>query len=164
MNELFDPFNLPGDQPYRGSVYEQMDMIIAGAYAYYGYDLADLARRKQDNPLTDQMILDYLDVEGSALVIDPATGASLSVYDWLQSGAIGATGGVFPQVIETIEVLDPSHPMNYERNYLAALLEQYPLHVSLARINLRNDLVATFGDDAAAIYEYLEDLDQFGTE
>ena len=39
FNEMIDPFNLPGDLPYEGSVYQEMDKILGGAYEYYGYDL-----------------------------------------------------------------------------------------------------------------------------
>ena len=41
INELYDLYNIPGDTPYRGSIYEQMDMIIVGAYDYYDNDSND---------------------------------------------------------------------------------------------------------------------------
>lgn len=164
LNELFDPFNLSGDQPYRGSVYEQMDVILEGAYAYYGYDLADLALRKQDNPVTDQMFLDYLNATGQTLVYDPLTGESRSVYDWLQSRTIGAGEGAFSLALREIEGLDRSHALNYERNYLDALFRTYPLHVFQARLRFQRLLDATFGEDARAAYEYINSLDQFDIE
>ncbi len=31
LDELFDPFNMPLGQPYEGTIYEEMDRILAGA-------------------------------------------------------------------------------------------------------------------------------------
>ena len=62
-NELYDPYNIPGDTPYRGSIYEQMDMIIIGAYDYYDIDLRREAILKSDNPVTEDKFLEYLEAK-----------------------------------------------------------------------------------------------------
>lgn len=164
FDELYDPYNLPGDQPYKGSVFERMDKILKGAYAYYGYNLAELARNRQDNPITDQMFLDYLVSQHVTLIEDPITGEKYPVYDWLQSRTIGAGGGVYSTVLEKIGSLDRSHPLNYEPNYLAALFDAHPLHVTLARDEFRRKLFENFREDSAAAYEYIDNLDQFEVE
>ena len=164
VNELFDPYNLPGDQIYRGSVYERIDRIIGGAYAYYGYDLAELAINRQDNPLTDQMILDYLVAEELTVVEDSYTGTEIDVFREVQTLTIIAGEGTHPLVIERIEGLDPSHRWNYERNYLFALFAQYPDSELNARRQFRADLRTYYGEDSAAMFEYIESLDQFDVE
>jgi len=164
INELFDAYNLPGDQIYRGSVYERIDRIMAGAYAYYGYDLAELAKDRQDNPLTEQMILDYLVAEELTVVEDSYTGMEIDVFREVQTLTISAGEGTHPLVIERIEGLDPSHRWNYERNYLSALYAQYPESELNARRQFRADLRTYYGEDSAAMFEYIMSLDQFDVE
>ena len=164
INELFDPYNLPGDRPYRGSVYERMDMILMGAYTYYGYDLAKLAISRQDNPLSEGMFLDYLLAQGGTVVNDPATGTEYDIFQWFLSGTVGGGEGIYPRVLHEIGEIDTTFRLNYERNYLAALLYHHPGAELFARRNLRNDLSLYFGEDSAATYEYLNNLDLFGVE
>ena len=164
LDELFDPFNLGGDLVYEGSVYELADQAIAGAYAYYGYDLAYLAAAAQNNPLTEQMILAYLRTTGLEYVDDPVTGEKFSVFVWFQSRLRTSGTGGYANVIRQFPGLDPTNPVNYERNYLAALMEAYPHEVMRARQKFRSDLLYFVGDDPVATYEYLQRLDGFGTE
>ena len=161
FDELYDPYNLPGDLPYEGSVYERMDVILKGAYAYYGHDLAELARNRQDNPITDQMFLDYLVSQHVTLIEDRITGEKYPVYDWLQSRTIGAGGGIYSTAVEKIGGLDRTYLLNYERNYLAALFNAHPLQVILARDEFRKKLFENFREDPAGAYEWINNLDQF---
>jgi len=164
VNELFNPYNLPGDQEYEGSKFEQADMILKDAYAHYGYDLDELAILGQDNPLTEQMFLDYLVSKNLTLIKDPATGEDWPVYDWLVSGTIGARGGVNMRVLDRIGGVDSMPPMNYERNYLAALHRWHIKAVLDTRKEFRAQLKEHYGVDAAEVYEYLETVDSFGPE
>jgi len=60
--------------------------------------------------------------------------------------------------------VDENNWMNYERNYLNALFTAYSEEVLGARIWLVNSLFEVYGNDAAAIYDYLLSLDLMGTE
>ena len=164
IDELFDPFNLPGDEPYEGSVYQQMDRVLSGAYAYYGHDLAELARNRQDNPLTEQMFFDYLVKTGWIYVPDPATGDQFSSYEWLQRRLGTGSAGVYSLVLDEIGDLDKNNPMNYEANYLAALFTAYLWEASRARQWFHDQLISLYGVDSAAMYEYLAKLDLLGPE
>jgi hypothetical protein len=161
LDELFDPFNLPGNLRYEGSVYQQLDRVIAQAYAYYGYDLAELAAMRESNPLTDQMFADYL---GTVYVTDPNTGDQYSAYSWLQVRleTVGK-GDVLALFLARIGRIDKGNPLNYEPNYLAALIAQYPQEYGDARDEFRTRLADVYGEDAAAIYELLQDQDLIGT-
>jgi len=164
LDDLFDPFYLGGGRAYNGSVYQQMDRILAGAYSYYGYDLADLAAGRQNNPITEQMFFNYLAGKGRATIKDPSTGEELGTYEWLQRSVLKNSGGLLPLVLEEIDGLDRDQIMNYESNYLAALIAENPIQATRARIAFRADLIEVFGEDAAAIFAYLKTFDQFGTE
>ncbi|MEK9136700.1 MAG: hypothetical protein AAB393_06215 [Bacteroidota bacterium] len=164
LDDLFDPFYLGGGITYEGSVFQQMDRILAGAYSYYGYDLAGLAARRQNNPITEQMFFNYLAGKGRATIKDPSTGEELGTYEWLQRSVLKNRGGHLPLVLEGIEGLDADYIMNYESNYLAALTAARPAETTVARIEFRAELREVFGEDAAAIYAYLETLDLFGGE
>lgn len=94
MDQLFDPFNLPGDQAYGGSAYQQMDRILAGVYAYYGYDLKEVAANRQDNPVAEAMFFDYLVITGRIYVTETATMEQFSSYEWLQRRLGMGAGGV----------------------------------------------------------------------
>ena len=74
------------------------------------------------------------------------------------------SGGLFPLVLEKMRWLDRDHIMNYESNYLAALIAAHPIRATRARIRFRADLIEVFGEDAAATYAYLETYDLFATE
>lgn len=163
INELYDPYNIPGETPYRGSIYEQMDMIIKGAYDYYDIDLQREAILQNDNPITEQMFLEYLEAENLTLIEDPVSGELVQVYAWLETGAINAHGGVYFDVLDRAD-FDPTHFMNYERNYLATIFSLYIYDVMESRKQFRADLADWHGDDAATVYEYLETVDSFGPE
>lgn len=87
----------------------------------------------------------------------------MEVYAWLATGTITAHGGVYFDVLRRAG-FDSTHFMNYERNYLARI---FNLNVSAlldSRKQFRADLADLYGDDAAAVYEYIETLDSFGPE
>ena len=163
INELYDPYNIPGDIPYRGSIYEQMDMIIMGAYDYYDIDLRREAILKRDNPVTEDMFLEYLDAKNLTTIEDPVSGELVEVYAWLATGTITAHGGVYFDVLRRAG-FDTTHFMNYERNYLASIFNLNVNAVLDSRKQFRADLADLYGDDAAAVYEYIETLDSFGPE
>ncbi len=124
---------------------------------------AELARNRQDNPITDQMFLDYLVSQHVTVIEDPVTGEKIPVYDWLQSRIIGAGESVYSIALNEFG-LDPSFPLNYERNYLAAMFNENPTQVIRARREFRRRLKETFEDDAVAAYEYISSLDQLSFE
>lgn len=161
LGELFDPFNLPGDLPYEGSVYQKMDVILEGAYAHHGYDLEELAAKRQNNPLTEQMFHDYLVATNQLFVKDPQSGEEFDAFVWLQRRVGAAADGPIGSVLATIEGIDRTNPMNLEANYVSALLTKYPERVSIARNRYRERLDFYYGRDPAPIYEYLSDLDLF---
>jgi len=166
LDELFDPFNMPLDRPYEGTVYQEMDRIVAGAYAYYGYDLAALAAAGEENPLTEDMFEAYLQAQGLEYILDPASGEEVSVLAWLrQTAAGGGVEGPYALVLRQInEDIDTSNPMNFERNYLAAMLDAHSRDVERARQAFLEDLIEVFGSDAAAIYEALLTIHSPGGE
>lgn len=164
LNELFDPHNLPLDDPYIGSVYEAADQVLAGAYAYYGYDLEELAAAGQDNPLSLGDFKNYLELTGQSVIEDPATGEEFDVYVWVaMDRGIEGSGALPSRVLRRIPGIDSRNAMNYERNYLAALYASHPYQVQEARWNFEDELRLQYGDDAAATYEYLRSLDMMGT-
>jgi len=163
INELYDPYNIPGDTPYRGSIYEQMDMIIKGAYDYYDIDLSREAILRRDNPVTEQMFLEYLEANNLTTIEDPISGELVQVYAWLETGTITAHGGVYSDVLRRAG-FDNTQFMNYERNYLATIFSLNVKAVLDSRKQFRADLKDLFGDNAAAVYEYIETLDSFGPE
>lgn len=164
LDELFDPFNLPLDRTYIGSVYEAADEVLAGAYAYYGYDLKELAASGQDNPLTLGDFKNYLELTGNRRIEDPATGESFDVYAWIATDrGIGGAADMPSLVLKKIPGIDTNNPMNYERNYLAALYATRPRLVAEALQGFQDHLLGVYGDDAAAVYRYLLTLDLMGT-
>jgi hypothetical protein len=165
LDELFDPFNMPLDRPYEGTVYQEMDRVLAGAYSCYGYDLAALAAARQDNPLTDEMFEYYLEAQGLEYITDPATGEQMPVHAWMLGGVVhGGPEGPYAAALGKIGNIDTSNPMNFERNYLAALFAVHEEWVVFARDDFRDQLLQLYGNDAAALYEYLLELDLMGTE
>jgi len=164
FDELFDPYNLPLDDPYVGSVYEAADQVLAGAYANYGYDLEELAATGQDNPLSLGDFKNYLELTGQRLIEDPATGEDFDVYNWVATDrGIEGSGTLPATVLKLIPGINPQNFLNYERNYLAALYASHPYQVQEARWNFEDELRLQYGDDAAAMYEYLQSLDLMGT-
>jgi hypothetical protein len=164
LDELLDPFNMPLGMTYIGSVHEAADEVLAGAYAYYGYDLEELAASRQDNPLTEEMFRDYLERQGVRWITDPATGENFDVYAWLVQDRGVEARGVVPQLVLTrIGGLDAENVMNYERNYLRALYDTYPEEVLATRYDFANQLLELYENDAAAVYEHLQKLDLVGT-
>jgi len=164
IDEVFEPYNLPGDQVYGGSVYERADLVLKGAYAYYGYDLDNLAMLKQDNPLTEHDFLKYLNSQHVTSIQDSVTGEDFFVFAWLETGAIGTRGGLYLGLLSEIGVPNPDYPMNYERNYLAALLKSHPLELDEAKDAFRDQLRFYYGENAAEVYEFLETVDSFEVE
>jgi len=164
LDELFDPYNLPLDRPYIGSAYEAADQVLAGAYAYYGYDLAELAASGQDNPLSLGDFKNYLELTGQRLIEDPVTGEDFDVYIWLANDrGISGAADLPSRVLDNIPGLDSNYSMNYERNYLAALYAAHPQLVAEARQGFQDHVRGVYGDDAAAQYRYLLSLDLMGT-
>lgn len=164
LNELFDPYNLPLDRPYIGSAYEAADQVLAGAYAYYGYDLAELAASGQDNPLSLGDFKNYLELTSQRLIENPVTGEDFDVYIWLANDrGISGAADLPSRVLDNIPGLDSNYSMNYERNYLAALYAAHPQLVAEARQGFQDHVRSVYGDDAAAQYRYLLSLDLMGT-
>ena len=164
LDRLFEPYHPPDDRPYRGSIYERADRLLKGAYAYYGYDLDDLAIRRQDNPLTEQMFLEYLDSQHVTAIKDPATGEDFLVFAWLATGTIGTRGGVNMDVLDRVGGIDLMAPMNYERNYLDAIFRWHGKAVFDSRQRLRREMKKQYGGNPADVYEYLETVDSFGVD
>jgi hypothetical protein len=165
LDELLDPFDIPLGMTYIGSVHEAADEVLAGAYAYYGYDLEELAASRQDNPLTDEMFRDYLERQGVRWINDPYTNEQFDAYAWLVQDRGVEARGVVPQLVLTrIGGLDAENVMNYERNYLRALYDAYPEEVLATRYDFANQLLELYGNDAAAVYEHLQKLDLVGTD
>jgi hypothetical protein len=164
LDELFDPYDLPLDETYIGSVYEAADEVLAGAYAYYGYDLEELAASGQDNPLSLGDFRNYLELTGNRWIEDPATGEDFDVYAWIAvDRGVGGAADMPSLVLRRISGIAWSSPMNYERNYLAASFAAHPRLVAEARQGFQDHLQSVYGDDAAATYRYLLTLDMMGT-
>ena len=68
--------------------------------------------RKQNNPLTDQMLLNYLRTEGPMYVTVPVSGREFSTYEWLQIGIGRAGGGFSIFALKEIEGVNPTNPLN----------------------------------------------------
>ena len=164
LDEMLDPYDMPLGMTYIGSAHEAADEVLAGAYAYYGYDLEELAASRQDNPLTEEMFRDYLERQGVRWITDPHTNEPFDVYAWLvQDRGIEARGDLHPEVVKQIPGIDAENVMNYERNYLQALYSAHPTVVQRVRYRIANELLERYGNDAAAVYEYLSNLDLMGT-
>ncbi|MFQ5944482.1 MAG: hypothetical protein ACE5JF_13115 [Anaerolineales bacterium] len=161
LDRLFDPYHPPDDRPYRGSIYERADRLLKGAYAHYNVDLDKLAILRQDNPLTEDMILKYLESQHVTVIKDPATGEDFLVYAWLETGTIIARGGVNMDVLDRVGNIDLMSPMNYERNYLDAIFRTHEEIVIVARQEFRAEVQVQHGPNAADVYEYLESVDSF---
>ena len=67
-------------------------------------------------------------------------------------------------MLQRIGQVDENNWMNYERNYLDALFTAHAEEVRRERFRFANYLIEVYGNDAAAIYEYLQTLDLMGTE
>jgi len=169
MERLHDalrvPFDVPPDKTCDGSVHQAADAVLVGAYAYYGYDLEELAASRQDNPLTEEMFRDYLERQGVRWITDPHTNEQFDAYAWLvQDRGVEARGAIHPEVLEQLPGIDAEKVMNYERNYLHALYSAHPNVVRRVRYRIANDLLELYGNDAAAVYEHLQKLDLVGTD
>ena len=165
LDELLDPFNLPLGMTYIGSVHEVADEALAGAYAYFGYDLQELAVTRQDNPLTEEMFRDYLERQGVRWITDPHTNEQFDVFAWpVQDRGVEGRGAFHPEVLEQLPGIDAVNVMNYERNYLHALYSAHPNGVQRVRYRIANDLMERYGNDAAAVYEHLRKLDLVGAD
>ena len=104
-----------------------------------------------------------MEAKNLTTIEDPVSGELVEVYAWLATGTITAHGGVYFDVLRRAG-FDPAHFMNYERNYLATIFSLYGNAVFDSRKQFRADLADLYGDDAAAVYEYIETFDSFGPE
>ena len=110
------------------------------------------------------MFRDYLERQGVRWITDPHTNEPFDVYAWLvQDRGIEARGDLHPEVLKQIPGIDAENVMNYERNYLQALYSAHPTVVQRVRYRIANELLERYGNDAAAVYEYLSNLDLMGT-
>jgi len=159
LDEMYDPFYMGQDTPYEGTVYEQMDQILAGAYEYHGYDLAEIAANGEPNPLTDDDVLEYLSATGQQTVVDPETGEEFGVYDWFTIRLITGNTGTYLSVLDEIDETLKNDRMNFERNYLAALYEANPDQKLVARLKFRQRLISDFGEDAEGMFLFLDSLE-----
>jgi len=78
--------------------------------------------------------------------------------------AVDGPEAVHSMVLQRIGQVDENNWMNYERNYLNALFTAHAEEVRRERFRFANYLIEVYGNDAAAIYEYLQTLDLMGTE
>jgi hypothetical protein len=162
LDHAYDPRNVPRTLPYEESVFYGLDQIAAGAFPHYGIDLSGPASSGTDNPLTEQMLEEYLN-QGPRDVFDPATRQELDMYVILMTRIqAGASSDVFKDVVGRIGTLQVDHGMNYERNWLAALFEWHPLAVYNSRLDLRAILLSIYQDDPRGFLEAMNQLDLTG--
>ena len=164
LDEVFDPYHMGDDIVYEGSIYQRMDQILAGAYEHYGYDLAKLAALREPNPLSEQQFFDYLTETGQHNIIDEQTGDEYRPYEWLQRRLGMTAGSAHSLALDQFDESYKNNFMNFEPNYLAAMYDGNFAHVFQARQVLRQRLADLYGDDAAAMHEYLDSLEPVGTE
>ena len=146
INLQFDPFqgslNLPADVNYKDSVYEERDRLIAEAYIVLGVDLETIARNQISNPVTERDFLDCgLPVE----------------IDWVQQRTLAASRHLpFVLFIERVRI-PRSHLMNFEPNYLNALMLNNPRELKQAKIAYIEKRVE-FGELEGSIANLAEQL------
>ena len=143
IDRSFDPYlgGYKGNKDeYEESEQQRRDAEAADVYARHGYDLDQLAKPAVDNPLTEDDFLD--DTEQS----NP---------EWVFLRARGnATSDGYVYLIKELG-LDTTNMMNYEPNYLDALMTNNGEAVEKAKTEWFNDLLELFDDPEIAI-DYID--------
>jgi hypothetical protein len=141
---------------------QEVDEIAAGAYSYYGYDVVSLAQTRTDNPLTQQELAQYIELDGRA-INDPYTGEEVDIYTALvyriQSGF---SSSIYRDVISRVSGLTVDYGMNYERNFLASVFRENPLAVERSYQLLRAGLLEVYHQDPTRFLDALLQLDLTG--
>jgi hypothetical protein len=176
INMQLDPFyygDLPGGMSYKDSVYETMDGEIESCYKEYGYDLADIAMNIEDNPMTENQfshcLADKPTYENPA-ADTPTHYDTISSTDWLRQVLTGAVNPAHRRFLEEINddpqnkelgiYIDLNNSMNYERNYINALMQAHEKYVEQAAHNYFRELLELYGDADGAL-EYIEKYELF---
>lgn len=152
---LFDPYQgiLPDNRSYGGSIFEQMDMDIKEAYFNCGHDLKAIAASSLSNPMTDSQFLMCLpDRE----YIDPISGEMKIAIQWLRQNTTSAGGNpAYTMFLKYVNV-DTTIRMNFELNYLNALMSAHPFLLKRAKEELLLILLEEYSGDPTQALEHLK--------
>jgi len=152
---VFDPYRgtLPEDLVYEDSIYEKLNNALAEAYQNCGYDLQTIAYTLETNPMTEQTFEDCL---SESVIIDADTGYEYSTFDWLEKRLIfGGKNEFYALFLKTVNV-DTTNLLNFEPNYLNALMNAKKNKVQMIKTKLITDLLErNYGDPSEAL-EFLE--------
>jgi hypothetical protein len=160
INLLFDPYRgtLPEDLIYEDSVYEELNNALAEAYRNCGYDLRSIAYKLGSNPMTEKKFEECLSMSE---ITDPISQEKFSTYDWLEKRLIfGGENPAYSEFLKKVGI-DPNNPINYEPNYLNALMAAHSRRVQRAKDEFLMRLMNFHSNDASKALEYLE-LYKFG--
>jgi len=145
IDKASDPFRgtLPLEIEYSGSFYEKLDQELGRIYDLAGLDLTELAAERRGNELTEEILLEY---EGDTVYADEK-GDEVGLLPWLQGRL--AMGASHPEyVIFLREVgIDHWNRMNFEPNYLRALMDAHPEFLDRAKDKYLTDLLGLYGND-----------------
>jgi RHS repeat-associated protein len=153
VDEKFDPFvgSLPTDTEYVGSVYEGLDRELALMYELASIDLYELADLRLGNTLTEEAILDfasdweYYDMDGSG---------PFGLQAWLQRRIeMGASNEAYTLFLLRLmsKNIDVRDWMNYEPNFLAALMQRNQVALEAAKGQYLYDLLSDWGSPIVAL-------------
>jgi hypothetical protein len=152
---LFDPFEeiLPENRTYEGSIFEQMDMDIREAYANCGFTLKAIAASSEANPMTDGKFLTCLQ---DREFFDPVSGETKIAIQWLRQNMTSAGGNPAYNIFLKYAKVDTTNPMNFELNYLDALMSAHPRILERAKKKLLLILLEEYSGDPSQALEHLK--------
>jgi hypothetical protein len=130
-----------------------MDSDIREAYVNCGHNLEIIAASSVSNPMTDSQFLTCLP---NREYIDPVSGETKIAIQWLRQNTTSA--GLNPAYSIFLEYLgiDTINRMNFELNYLDALMSAHPLKLKRAKKKLLLILLEEYSGDPAQALEHLK--------
>ena len=164
---LFDPYRgtLPDEMIYADSIYEKLDRALAEAYRNCGIDLGMIAYTSTNNPMTEQKFFDCtttVEVKDP----DPFSNVQYSTLDWMYKRIISSGENPAYSIFLIRIGVDRKNPLNFEPNYLDALMHAYPEEVKRTKGTILTRVLELNNGDPTEALEFMEiyKLGLLGTE
>ena len=162
IGKAFDPFagDLPPTLEYSGSFYQGLDMELGLVYQRAGIDLQELAASGGANELTEEILLEH----STDIYVDPE-GTEMDLLNWLQARGRMAVGHAEYTYFLREQRIDSQNWMNFEPNYLDAMMGAHPNALQDAKDKYLDDILETHENDAReALRWMLTQFEAVGTE
>lgn len=162
IDKAFDAFagDLPPTLEYSGSFYQGLDIELGIVYQRAGIDLQDLAASGRANELTEEILLEH----STDIYVDPE-GTEMDLLNWLQARGRMAVGHIeYTYFLKGVNI-DSQNWMNFEPNYLDAMMRAHPSDLRDAKDAYMADIQEVHGHDAREALRWMQTrVEAVGTE